>query len=98
MSPHPEGTHCETVLDRLEAWVDGDLDHAALAQVESHLEGCAACRDEASMAREIRAELREMPRYDTPEVVLARVRAQARAEHSARGGSRFRWRSCRSAG
>ena len=88
MSPHPEGTHCETVLDQLEAWVDDDLEAGAAAELESHLEGCPACRAEAALAGEIRDGLRELPRFGTPDVVLARVRAET-ASQQAEAGRRW---------
>lgn len=95
MSPHPEATNCEAVLGQLEAWVDGDLEAAAAAAVESHLETCPACRSDAALAREIRDQLRELPRLDTPAAVLERVRAEASSERSAEVASR--WRSLRAA-
>ncbi|MGH9869885.1 MAG: zf-HC2 domain-containing protein [Candidatus Polarisedimenticolia bacterium] len=36
---------CEEILARLDAWTDGDLDAAAHADVQRHLDGCPACRE-----------------------------------------------------
>jgi FtsZ family, C-terminal domain/Putative zinc-finger len=43
---------CERVKPRLEAWMDGELDPAADAEIRSHLESCRTCQRE--MARDQR--------------------------------------------
>jgi anti-sigma factor RsiW len=80
MSPHSEEMNCERALDLLEAFIDGDLEDAATADFESHLEGCSACRTEMALARELRDQLRQLPRLDTPATVLEEVRARVAAE------------------
>ncbi len=65
---------CVDVLDRLDAWIDGDLEASEAARVKAHVDGCSGCREERQSAEEIRAELRGMPELDPPERVLALVR------------------------
>ncbi len=48
-------------VDRLSAYVDGELDQAELLNLERHLEECVVCRDAVADLREIIA---MAPRYD----------------------------------
>lgn len=47
--------------EQLTGYVDGALDDAARAEVERHLAGCAACREQAEFERGVRARLRALP-------------------------------------
>ena len=64
---------CAHALERLEAHVDGDLDAAAAAAVEAHLERCPACADEHRLAVTVRRELRALPELDAPPAVLREI-------------------------
>lgn len=79
---------CETVLDSIEAHVDGELESAATAQIESHLASCAGCRAELELAVRVRDGLRSLPTLDAPAAPVAAVLAEARDEASRE--SRFR--------
>jgi predicted anti-sigma-YlaC factor YlaD len=46
---------CEEVLELLMGDLDGEVDDAARAEVESHLQGCADCRREAGAYRRLHA-------------------------------------------
>ena len=70
----PVDVTCADVLDRLDAWIDGDLDPAEAGVLEAHVEGCAACDEERRLADEIRAELRGLPELDPPDRVIKAVR------------------------
>jgi anti-sigma factor RsiW len=50
--------------ERITAYVDDALDRAARAEVESHLASCDTCREQVSAEREVRAQLRALPRVD----------------------------------
>ena len=52
--------------EELSAYVDGQLDAAARARVDAHLETCAACRDELAELRGLRQALSELPRVPAP--------------------------------
>ena len=42
---------CEAARPLLEPYLDGELDRAAVDELESHLSGCAACRAELAALR-----------------------------------------------
>lgn len=73
MPQHPEFHDCEDVLNRLDAWIDGDLDRADAIGVEAHLDRCPACQAERRLAEEVLAELRAMPEFAVPDRVLQAV-------------------------
>ena len=83
-------THTES-QDLLLDLAYGDLDAARAAEVESHLSGCAECRQERAAldeARRMAAPLRELeqpsPAFDEP--ILRAARAQAQLEHDGNVG------------
>jgi anti-sigma factor RsiW len=50
---------CQEVFSELDAYLTGELDGATSAEVERHLEGCAACRMELELLRKENALYRE---------------------------------------
>ena len=52
--------------EELSAYVDGQLDAAAGARLEAHIESCAACRDMLTELRAVRAALAALPRSSAP--------------------------------
>ncbi len=64
---------CSEFLDRLDLWIDGDLEASEGSRLQAHVEGCSGCREELRFAKEIRAEMGGMPEFDAPERVLAAV-------------------------
>ncbi len=91
MPARPDVFGCREVEDRLEAFVDGELDLDAAIAVEGHLAGCAACREQHQRAVAVRDGLRTMPELDTPEHVLAAVRNATAAESAQRPTSSPKW-------
>jgi anti-sigma factor RsiW len=75
MSHAAEGT--------LQALIDGELSRAGRAEVERHLDGCAACRAEADRLRAASAELT---------AALALLDRPADVERAYRSVARLRWR------
>ena len=60
------------IRDRLPEYVHGTLGAAERAQIEAHLAGCTACRDEVALLRTVRAGvLRRTPVVDTARVAAA---------------------------
>jgi len=88
-------SECVEVLDRLDAWIDGDLEASEASRLQAHVERCSDCRKEYQLADEIRAELRGMPEFDAPERVLAAVREASRPTVSERLGGRLGWLTLR---
>jgi hypothetical protein len=82
MPQYPEFDDCADVLNRLDAWIDGDLDRAEAMGVEAHLEGCPACQAERRLAEGVLAELRAMPEFAVPDRVLDEVDQQTRPRGS----------------
>jgi anti-sigma factor RsiW len=76
MSQHADLDRCSDVLDRLEAWVDGDLDVAEAAEVTEHVGRCHSCRAAKREAEELVGALRSLPEYEIPDRVLRGVRAR----------------------
>lgn len=78
MSQHPDVRSCADVLDRLEAWIDGDLENGEAAAVKAHIDRCESCRAELQLAEAVVVELRALPEFDAPERVLRAVRNETR--------------------
>ena len=70
----PVDVTCADVLDRIEAWIDGDLEAGEAGVLEAHVERCAACNEERRLADEIHAGLRGLPEFDLPDRVIKAVR------------------------
>jgi len=64
---------CEELNENLEAYIDGELDAGRSGEVEAHLAGCSACREEMVRAKRIVFELRDLPARKCPESVAGRV-------------------------
>jgi len=76
---------CAEVLERLEAFIDGELETAACAGVEAHLAMCPACRGEEQLARRVQEELRTLGELDAPGPVMQAIREAAAVEASRLG-------------
>jgi anti-sigma factor (TIGR02949 family) len=77
------GLGCAEVLDRLEEYVDDELDAATRAAVRAHLAVCPACSDEADLAQRVQGELRALGELDAPGSVLGSIRSSVAAEPGA---------------
>ena len=78
MSQRVDSDRCAEVLDRLDAWIDGDVDESEAATMQAHVDDCEACQRERRLAEELVAELRAMPRFEVPERVLRAVDRRTR--------------------
>src|ERR1700754_2526078 len=65
---------CDTARDLLHPYLDGELDRAAVDELEVHLFSCAACRDELASLEHVRSQVRQAPRFRAPR----RLREQLR--------------------
>jgi hypothetical protein len=59
------------VRDLLPDYLHDRLESSARASVERHLAGCAACRDELALLRDLRGTLKRAPRIDVAAVAAA---------------------------
>ena len=57
---------CQELDERLDEWVDGELDARAAAEVEAHLAGCALCQARERRLRQLLAHAASLPRSIAP--------------------------------
>ena len=62
---------CDAVRDRIDAYLDGELDSAGCAALEQHCAACRPCGRELALARRVHAELRSLPVLSAPERTIA---------------------------
>lgn len=74
---------CGRFERRLGAYVDGELDAVHSAEVEDHVEGCAACREQLAMIRAMRNSLRRVGRLRAPSSLRERLLAAVAQERAA---------------
>ncbi len=75
----------QVIQYRLEEYLAGTLDEKARELVDSHLSGCADCREEVCAMQEISALFRSLESEETPEIAAgfyARVSRRIEAEHT----------------
>lgn len=70
--------------DLLPWWVNGTLQPAERARVETHLKQCEQCREEVAFLEKIRTGLRAAPQPDAGELSLKRLMREVRKGQSAR--------------
>ena len=72
---------CPDTQRLLDAWVDNELDLRGSLEVEDHLAGCPACREQERSIRELQASARaNLTRYPLPPGLEGRLRAALRPE------------------
>jgi mycothiol system anti-sigma-R factor len=77
---HP---HCEDLAERIERFLDGELDAVEARELGTHLEDCLRCTQD----RELRARLRELVREGCAERAPAQLVDRVRARlHEVAGG------------
>lgn len=81
---------CEKMETRILAYVDGRLKESERAEVQKHLDGCAACRVRANEFRAVNDLLDELPVIEPSGAFNARVHALIAAEPEKRR-SWFAW-------
>lgn len=69
MTERHSNRDCEWFDERLEAYLDGDLDRADADRVARHLQDCAACRRELALSERIRESLKSSAQPACPEEV-----------------------------
>jgi anti-sigma factor RsiW len=70
---------------RVDEYLDGSLDRVGIREVEDHLEGCPACREELGQITALRRQARSLPREvatsrDLWPAIAARIAASESAE------------------
>ncbi|MBX3157965.1 MAG: zf-HC2 domain-containing protein [Deltaproteobacteria bacterium] len=82
---------CESVEEKLTAYLDGELAGDAGTVVRGHLRTCASCRDLAEREAALRDGLRDLPTVDPPSALWAGVQARLAAAEVAEA-ERPAWR------
>ena len=72
-SAHPQ---CEDLAERIERFIDGELDAHEVAQLDAHLTECLPCVEERGLRERIRGLVREGCSEVAPPELVARVRAR----------------------
>ncbi|MCC5949762.1 MAG: mycothiol system anti-sigma-R factor [Nitriliruptoraceae bacterium] len=68
------GGNCEDALERLEAYLDGELPDTDVADIASHLAACYPCTDRASFEEQLRAMVRRDCVETAPDSLIDRIR------------------------
>jgi anti-sigma factor RsiW len=76
---------CVWVEERIDSYLDGDLDTNEIAGLEDHLGMCAHCRSEVALARSVLEGLHDLPQMTCPDGVRERVLERARTAERSRG-------------
>jgi len=71
--------HCSWIRDRIDLYIDAELEGADREVFERHVETCAACGEELSLAKAVVSELRALPAQNCPDRVIDEAEARAGA-------------------
>jgi mycothiol system anti-sigma-R factor len=70
-------THrCGDLAERIERYLDGELDAAGIAELRAHMADCFPCTEEVEVREQIRALVRQQCAELAPVDLVARVRAR----------------------
>src|SRR5262245_3770324 len=75
--------HCDAASQSLHPYLDGELDRGAVDELETHLAGCANCRNELASLEQLRANVRDAPRYRAPRALRDQLRGLKNAAEPA---------------
>ena len=70
---HP---HCEDLAERIERFLDGELDASEARELDAHLDDCLPCTGERDLRSRIRELVREGCAERAPVELVDRVRAR----------------------
>jgi anti-sigma factor (TIGR02949 family) len=71
--------HCQVLLERLSAYLDGDLSAASCRAIERHAEGCPRCTELIADLRRTVGLCQRAANTPLPATVRARARSRIRA-------------------
>ena len=67
------GEECSGALERLEAYLDGELPHDDIDDIREHLTACYPCTDRVSFEEQLRAIVRRECTDEAPRQLLLRI-------------------------
>lgn len=79
------GEECDEALERLEAYLDGELPHTDVDQLRRHLTSCYPCTERASFEEQVRAIVREGCDDQAPPQLRTRIEEALDQSISGRG-------------
>jgi anti-sigma factor RsiW len=74
----PAPPTCHTILTKISAYLDGELDATACDEIERHGERCASCRELVDGLRQAIGLCRRAGEAPVPDAVRQRARASVR--------------------
>jgi mycothiol system anti-sigma-R factor len=74
------GSGCEEALERLEAYLDGELPESDAPHIAEHLRECYPCTDRLSFEEHLRAIVRRDCAEQAPPQLLERIQARLAKE------------------
>ena len=74
---HHRHSDCEWVRERIEAWLDGELDRPGADRFERHVGECPDCDAQIELGRSVLATLRSLPAVACPGGLVERAAAVA---------------------
>ncbi|MGF1661635.1 MAG: mycothiol system anti-sigma-R factor [Kineosporiaceae bacterium] len=80
----PHETDCSDVLERIDAYLDHELDEHTVDKIRAHLEECAPCLREHDVEHAVKALVARAGRAPAPDHLRARI---AEAVHRLRQGA-----------
>lgn len=80
-NPSVREIDCNTTVRRLWDYLDNELDATRLAEVDAHIEHCAACTEHFEFAKHFLSAVHDLwPDVSEPAALQARVRARLETE------------------
>jgi mycothiol system anti-sigma-R factor len=78
LTGQPSGAHprCDDLAERIERFIDGELDAQEVAELDAHLVECLPCVEERDLRSRIRGLVRAGCAEIAPADLVARVRAR----------------------
>lgn len=76
---HPDHPRCGDLAERIERFLDGELDAAAARELDAHLADCLPCTEERDLRARVQSLVREGCAERAPAELIDRVRARLAA-------------------
>ena len=73
--------NCDTIKELLWAYLENETTAEETAEIETHLEGCAACREELAQQKELKNALASLPDEELPEGYHTELMQKLQAEN-----------------
>ncbi|NKB67175.1 MAG: hypothetical protein GKR89_08950 [Candidatus Latescibacteria bacterium] len=78
---------CTWTLDRIEAYIDGELDDTQALQLDEHVAACPTCSEQLAQARSLADALRSLPQLTYPAEAVNALQREIRQTRRRRLGA-----------